>query len=53
VPAPVAVVGECCCSCVFCGRPLASKGHYPVTFAFCLPMYRSWSDGCSSVPVRA
>jgi hypothetical protein len=32
VPAQVAVVGELRCSCVSCGRPLASKGHYPVTF---------------------
>jgi hypothetical protein len=32
VPAQVAVVGERCCSCVSCGRRLASKGHYPVTF---------------------
>jgi hypothetical protein len=32
VPAQVAVVGEQCRSCVSCGRRLASKGHYPVTF---------------------
>jgi hypothetical protein len=32
VPAQVAVVGERRCSCVSCGRRLASKGHYPVTF---------------------
>jgi hypothetical protein len=32
VPAQVAVAGERCCSCVSCGRRLASKGHYPVTF---------------------
>jgi len=33
VPAQVAVVGEQCRSCVSCGRRLASKGHYPVTFS--------------------
>src|SRR5208282_105823 len=32
VPAQVAVVGDRRCSCVSCGRLLASKGHYPVTF---------------------
>jgi hypothetical protein len=32
VPAQVAVVGERRCSCVSCGRRLASKGYYPVTF---------------------
>jgi hypothetical protein len=32
VPAQVAVVGEQCCSCVSCGRRLASKGRYSVTF---------------------
>ncbi|HZC94418.1 MAG TPA: ISKra4 family transposase [Mycobacterium sp.] len=32
VPTQVAVVGERCRSCVSCGRRLASKGHYPVTF---------------------
>jgi hypothetical protein len=32
VPAQVAVVGERRRSCVSCGRRLASKGHYPVTF---------------------
>jgi len=32
VPAQVAVAGEHRCSCVSCGRRLASKGHYPVTF---------------------
>jgi hypothetical protein len=42
VPAQVAVVGEQCRSCVSCGRKLASKGHYPVTF-------RSL---CGDVPVR-
>ena len=31
VPAQVAMVGRGCC-CVSCGRGLASKGHYPVTF---------------------
>jgi hypothetical protein len=31
VPAQVAMVGRGC-SCVSCGRGLASKGHYPVTF---------------------
>jgi hypothetical protein len=31
VPAQVAMVGRGC-SCVSCGRWLASKGHYPVTF---------------------
>jgi Transposase len=31
VPAQVAMVGRGC-SCVSCGRKLASKGHYPVTF---------------------
>ena len=31
VPAQVAMVGRGC-SCVSCGRRLASKGHYPVTF---------------------
>ena len=32
VPAQVAVVGERRCSCVSCGRKLASKRYYPVTF---------------------
>jgi hypothetical protein len=32
VPAQVAVVGEHRRSCGSCGRPLASKGRYPVTF---------------------
>src|SRR4051794_18825332 len=32
VSAQVAVVGERRRSCVTCGRPLASKGHYPATF---------------------
>ena len=32
VPAQVAVGGERRCCCVCCGRRLASKGHYPVTF---------------------
>jgi hypothetical protein len=32
VPAQVAVVGERRRSCVSCGRRLASKGHYPMTF---------------------
>jgi hypothetical protein len=32
VPAQIAVVGERRCSCVSCGRRLASNGHYPVTF---------------------
>jgi hypothetical protein len=32
VPAQVAVVGEQRRCCVSCGRLLASKGHYPVTF---------------------
>src|SRR3954464_2609855 len=32
VSAQVAVVGERRCWCVACGRPLASKGHYPATF---------------------
>ena len=40
--AQVAVVGERRRSCVSCGRLLASKGHYPVTF-------RSWFG---DVPVR-
>jgi hypothetical protein len=31
VPAQVAMVGRGC-SCVSCGRGLASKGHYPATF---------------------
>src|SRR3954464_7683923 len=32
VSAQVAVVGERRRSCTTCGRPLASKGHYPATF---------------------
>ena len=32
VPAQVAVVGELGRCCASCGRRLASKGHYPVTF---------------------
>jgi hypothetical protein len=32
VPAQVAVVGERRCSCASCGRRLARKGFYPVTF---------------------
>jgi hypothetical protein len=32
VPAQVAVVAERRRSCVSCGRRLASKGYYPVTF---------------------
>src|SRR4051794_1051012 len=32
VSAQLAVVGERRRSCATCGRPLASKGHYPVTF---------------------
>ena len=32
MPVQVAVVGERRCSCVSCGRRLASKGYYPVTF---------------------
>jgi hypothetical protein len=32
VPAQVAVVSELRCCCSSCGRRLASKGHYPVTF---------------------
>jgi hypothetical protein len=32
VPAQVAALGEQRCCCSYCGRRLASKGHYPVTF---------------------
>src|SRR4051794_15726437 len=32
VSAQLAVVGERRCGCATCGRPLASKGHYPATF---------------------
>jgi hypothetical protein len=32
VPAQVAVAGECRRCCSSCGRELANKGHYPVTF---------------------
>jgi hypothetical protein len=32
VPAQVAMLGECRCSCVSCGSALASKGHYPMRF---------------------
>jgi hypothetical protein len=32
VPAQVAMTGERRRSCATCGRPLASKGHYPATF---------------------
>ena len=32
VPAQVAVTGACCRCCSSCGRRLAGKGHYPVTF---------------------
>jgi hypothetical protein len=32
VPAQVAIVGERRRWCAACGRPLASKGHYPATF---------------------
>src|SRR5271155_3987276 len=32
VPAQVAVAGECRRCCSSCGRKLAGKGHYPVTF---------------------
>ena len=32
VPAQVAVLGERCRCCSSCGRLLASKGYYPVTF---------------------
>ena len=32
VSAQLAVVGERRRSCATCGRPLASKGHYPATF---------------------
>jgi hypothetical protein len=42
VPAQAAVVDEHYCSCVSCGRGLATKGYYPVTF-------RSWFR---DVPVR-
>ena len=51
VPAQVAVVGEQCRSCVSCGRRLASKGHYPVTFRSLfgdVPV----RVACLSVPVR-
>ena len=32
VPAQATKVGERRCCCSFCGRRLASKGHYPVAF---------------------
>ncbi|MEA2771337.1 MAG: hypothetical protein QOD93_4299 [Acetobacteraceae bacterium] len=53
VPAQVAVVGERHSSCVSCGRRLASKGHYPVTFRSLSAMCRFGSDGCLPALVRA
>jgi hypothetical protein len=46
VPAQVAVAGERCCSCVSCGRRLASKGFYPVRFHSLFAMCRFASDDC-------
>jgi hypothetical protein len=59
VPAQVAVVGERRCSYVSCGRRLASKGHYPVTFRSLfgdVPIgqnFQSANVPCSQVAVAA
>jgi hypothetical protein len=52
VPAQVAAMGEQRRCCSSCGRRLASKGHYPVTFRSLFGVCRCGSDGCWSVLVR-
>ena len=52
VPAQVAVVGKRRRSCFSCGRLLASKGHYPVTFRSLFGDVPVRAGGCSPVTVR-